>query len=162
MAQHRIRIATYGVAVAALTTVLAACGGGSSAGTQAVSPSTGGASGSLSTHSTSIGMVLADSSGRTIYALVGNPASNSKCSSACQAIWPPVMSGASIKVLHGQPLFTFSGDSAAGETQGEGVQDTWGTWMALSPAGTPIAASSASSTSPSSTPSSSGGGGYGY
>jgi predicted lipoprotein with Yx(FWY)xxD motif len=165
MARHTTRVAAYGVAAAALATTLAACGSGgsSSGGTQAVSPAAGG-SASLTTQSTSIGTVAADSSGRTVYELEGNPASNSMCTSACQAIWPPVMSGGSVKVLHGHPLFTFTGDSAAGQTNGEGVKDTWGTWLAVSPSGTPIAAGASGSTSaPATSPSSSsGGGGYGY
>lgn len=164
MARHTTRVAAYGVAAAALATVLAACGSSSSGsgGTQAVSPAAGGGNAALTAKSTSIGMVATDSNGHTVYELNGNPASNSKCTSSCQAIWLPVMSGGSVMVLHGHPLFTFSGDTAAGQTNGQGVTDTWGTWMAVSPNGTPIAASGSGS-SPSSAPSSSsGGGGYGY
>jgi predicted lipoprotein with Yx(FWY)xxD motif len=165
MARHTTRVAAYGVAAAALATVLAACGSGSSGGsggTQAVSPASGG-NATLASKSTSIGTVATDANGHTVYELDGNSASNPKCaSSACQAIWLPVMSGGSVMVLHGHPLFTFSGDSAAGQTNGQGVTDTWGTWEAVSPNGTPIEASGSGST-PSSAPSSSGGGGgYGY
>jgi predicted lipoprotein with Yx(FWY)xxD motif len=165
MIQNRIRFGAYGVAAAALSTALAACGGGSSGGTsgQTVSPASGGSSAALSSHSTSIGMVLADSNGRTIYELVGNSASNPKCDSSCQAIWTPVMSGGSVKVFHGHPLFTYTGDAAAGDVNGENATDTWGTWLALNPSGAAIPATSSGS-SPAATPSSpsSGGGGYGY
>jgi predicted lipoprotein with Yx(FWY)xxD motif len=160
MARHTTRVATYGVAAAALATVLAACGSSSgSGGTQAVSPAAGGGNAGLASTSTSIGTVATDANGHTVYELEGNPASDSKCTSACQAIWPEVMSGGSVMVLHGHPLHTFSGDSAAGQTNGQGVSDTWGHWFAVGPSGTPI---TASGSTPSSQPSSSGGGGGGY
>jgi predicted lipoprotein with Yx(FWY)xxD motif len=165
MARHTTRVAAYSVAAAALATVLAACGSssGSSGGTQAVSPAAGGGNAPVTSKSTSIGTVATDANGHTVYELNGNPASDSKCSGSCQSIWPPVMSGGSVKVVNGHPLHTFSGDSAAGQTHGQGVSDTWGTWNAVSPNGTPIAVSGSGS-APSSPPASSGGsgGGYGY
>lgn len=163
MARQTTRVAAYAVAAAALATVLAACGSSSSgsSGTQAVSPASGG-NAALSSKSTSIGTVATASNGHTVYELEGNPASDAKCTSACQAIWPPVMSGGSVLVLHGHPVHTFSGDSAAGQTNGQNASDTWGHWFAVSPNGTAIPASGSGST-PSSPPSSSGGGGgYGY
>jgi hypothetical protein len=59
--------------------------------------------------------------------------------------------------LAGSPLYTYSGDSAAGTATGEGFG---GTWWAVSPAGARVKAgggSGSTSTSPSPT-----GGGYGY
>jgi predicted lipoprotein with Yx(FWY)xxD motif len=164
---------TYAIAAAAVAVLAAGCGS-SSSGSQTVSPASGGgsqaAASTTTTQSTSIGTVLADSKGRTVYELVGDTAANSKCSSACQAIWPPVMSGGKIMVVHGHPAFTFTGDSAAGQTHGEGSKDTWGLWLALTPSGSPIAAgaapAAAQSSAPTSTSSSSSGGstggGYGY
>jgi len=35
----------------------------------------------------------------------------------------------------GHPLYWFSGDSAAGDTNGEGLTDFGGAWYAVSPAG---------------------------
>lgn len=74
------------------------------------------------------------------------------------------MSGGKTAVVHGHPVFTFSGDTAPGETKGQGVKDTWGLWLALDAQGQPVAASGGSSPAPSSPPSSasSGSGGYGY
>jgi predicted lipoprotein with Yx(FWY)xxD motif len=114
--------------------------------------------------------VLADAKGRTIYELVGDPASNSACSSSCESIWPPVMSGGKVLVVHGHPVFTFTGDSKPGQANGQGSKDTWGLWLALKPNGTAVAAKSAVPTkAPASTPASQssassggGGGGYGY
>jgi predicted lipoprotein with Yx(FWY)xxD motif len=160
----------YAIAAAALAVLAAACGSSSSGtGSQSVNPASGGgqAAAATTTHSTSIGTVLADSKGHTVYELVGDTAANSKCASACQAIWPPVMSGGKIMVVQGHPAFTFTGDSSAGQTNGEGSKDTWGLWLALTPAGSPIAAgaspAAAQSSAPASTSSSgTSGGGYGY
>jgi hypothetical protein len=174
MTVSRTRGVSVGVAAATLAALAAGCGssssGGSGGGAQAVAPAAGGGSApaaggsgssALSTHSTSIGKVLADSQGRTIYELIGDSSSNSKCGSGCEAIWPPVMSNGAIKIVNGHPAFTFTGDSAAGQTHGQNLKDTWGTWLALDPNGQPIAAAP-TATQPSPPASSSGGGGYGY
>jgi predicted lipoprotein with Yx(FWY)xxD motif len=164
---------TYGVAAAALATVAAGCGsnsGGSAPTPQSVAPAAGSTSSAhtagLTVKSTSIGTVVADSRGMTVYELVGDPASNPNCSGECTSIWPPVMAGGQVVVVHGHPVFTFSGDSAPGQTKGEGVTDTWGTWLALNSSGAPIPASGGSpSTAPAQTSSSGSGGssgGYGY
>lgn len=157
-------------AVAAMAVILAGCGSSSSSGGGS-SPSggsntvaAGSAAGGLNTASTSIGTVLVSPAGRTVYMLVGDTASNQTCTSSCQAFWPPVMSGGKILVINGHPVFTFTQDSSAGQTHGEGVKDTWGTWLALDAKGNPVAAGAAKTTTPSSgaSSSSSGGGGYGY
>jgi predicted lipoprotein with Yx(FWY)xxD motif len=171
MTVSRTRSVSWAVATATLAVLAAACGSSSSGnGGQAVTPGGGGAAktAALTTQMTSLGTVVADSTGKTVYELVGDNASNSKCNSSCQAIWPPVMSGGSIKTLHGHPLFTFTGDSAVGQTHGQGVKDTWGLWLALNSQGKTIPAgasqpSGTTSSAPTSTSSSSsGGGGYGY
>jgi predicted lipoprotein with Yx(FWY)xxD motif len=122
-----------------------------------VTPAAGGAASALRTESTSIGTVTADSRGRTIYVLVDDPASNSKCSASCESIWPPVMSNGKIMTLHGHPLFTFTGDNATGQTHGQDLRDTWGKWLALNSDGAPITSASPTATAPASS-----GGGYGY
>jgi predicted lipoprotein with Yx(FWY)xxD motif len=156
------RVAMFGVA-AATAALAAACGGGSSGGgSQAVSAGSGGGS-VLGTQSTSIGSVTtAAANGHTVYVLQGDSASNPMCTAACEKVWPPVMSGGTIMVLHGRPLFTFTGDSGAGQTNGQKAKDTWGTWLAVSSVGQPITGSVAPP-APANTSSSSGGsGGYGY
>jgi predicted lipoprotein with Yx(FWY)xxD motif len=163
---------SYAVALAAVTTLAAACGssssGAASGGSQSVSSGSGGGSTAssntkaLTTQSTSIGTVVADAKGRTVYELVGDPVSNTKCNTACLSVWPAVMSGGKIAVVHGHPVFTFAGDSAKGQTNGEGKKDTWGLWLALNPKGQPISASAASAPAPSQSAASGGGGGYGY
>src|SRR6516164_4133338 len=106
---------------AALVALLAACGSNSSSAGSASTPSQGtptvsGAS-SLKTMSTPIGTVLVDPSGRTVYELVGDTASNQTCNAGCLALWPAVMAGGSQVVVNGHPAFTYAGDSAAGQTK---------------------------------------------
>ena len=159
-----IAVATVGMAALA-----AGCGSSSSGGNsggQTVSPASGSSTASsgtsvLTVQSTGLGKVVADPNGRTVYELVGDPPSNSKCTGECESIWPPVMSGGKIVIVRGHPVFTYANDSQTGQTNGQAVNDTWGLWLALNPQGQPIPASTKAS--PASAPSSGGGGGgYGY
>lgn len=157
-------------------TVAAACG--SSSGT----PAAGGGSGTsvtlVSTKTNSkLGTILVNNKGFTLYTLRGN----APCGTACSAIWPPVLktgSGSSVGAAgvtglgtthvsghlevtyHGVPLHTFVGDKAAGQTNGQDLKDTWGTWVAV----VTKASTAPTTTSPAggTTTTTSGGGGYGY
>jgi predicted lipoprotein with Yx(FWY)xxD motif len=92
-------------------------------------------------HSTSLGKVLATSKGRTLYLYTSDGKNKSNCTGGCAAAWPPLMTkgkpvagmgvkksllgtakrGAKLQVSYnGHPLYTFTGDSAAGQTTGEG------------------------------------------
>lgn len=169
-----------------LLTVLAIAGCGSSspnhpaaAGSSPPAASTA----AVRTETTPIGDVLADSAGHTMYLLTADKAGKPTCSAACQKIWPPVLlatvpsapsgvsarfglvatSGGEQLTVDGYPAYTFAGDSAAGQANGEGIKSFGGAWYALSLTGAPIANSSGgapSSSSPSSSSSSSGG--YSY
>lgn len=138
--------------------VVAGCGGGSS-GTGTGTTPAGQANGTTS-QVTPIGTVLATSSGRTVYELVGETAGTPRCTGGCQAVWPSATSGSSPLVVGGHPAHTYVRDTAAGQANGEGVTDQWGTWLALSPTGAPIPAHGGSP-APSQS-SGTGGGGYGY
>jgi predicted lipoprotein with Yx(FWY)xxD motif len=114
--------------------------------------------------STSIGTVLVDPSGKTVYELVGATAANNMCTGGCLSIWPEVTANGSQVVVNGHPAFTFSGDSSAGQTKGQNLTDQWGKWLALDASGNPISApAAATSTAPASpkatTKAPSGGGG---
>jgi predicted lipoprotein with Yx(FWY)xxD motif len=172
--------------------LLAACssGTGASGGTSsnAPAPSTTSSSASsastadLSTTQSSLGSIVVDSKGRTVYLFTmdtNNPP-KSNCDTGCDSVWPPVpapangqptLSGVdSSKVgtvtrsdgskqltLNGWPLYEYEGDSAAGDVKGENVENSW---YAVTPQGTK--ATTTSATSNSATTSNSGSGGYGY
>lgn len=139
----------FGAAAAAVMTLAAGCGSSStpSAGssTTPTNSSTGSSNG-LKTGSTSIGTVLVDPSGKTVYELVGDTAAKQTCTGACLSTWPAVMSGGTQVVVNGHPAFTFAGDSAAGQTTGQNVTDKWGKWLALDANGNPVNAPTATTT----------------
>jgi predicted lipoprotein with Yx(FWY)xxD motif len=124
---------------------------------------------------------LTDSSGRSLYLFASDTGTRSTCSGACATAWPPLTvkgaptagTGATASDLGtisrsdgtkqvtyaGHPLYYFAGDSAAGQTNGEGSNGFGAPWYLLAPSGQQItslsAASAQSPTAPSSAPSSS-------
>jgi len=123
-----------------------AAGGGS--GTPQSQPAVSGSASSLRSMSTSIGTVLVDGSGHTVYELVGDSAAKQSCTGGCLAIWPPVMANGSQVIVNGHPAFTFASDTSAGQTKGQNVTDQWGKWVALDASGNPIGAPAAKTTAP--------------
>jgi predicted lipoprotein with Yx(FWY)xxD motif len=112
--------------------------------------------------STSLGKVLVDASGHTVYVLSADGPNHSTCSSSCLQLWPGVAPGShaglAAKVgstatpggpmtatVAGHPVYTFSGDQSPGDVKGEGLQDFGGVWYAVSPSGAAVTAAAASS-----------------
>ena len=152
-----------GVAVAAPMLLLAACGGsgtysgsgGSSSGSSAPATPT-----TVETRSGSLGTYLTDGSGRTLYLFLADHAGQSACSGACASAWPPLTSngapaasgaakagmlttisrtdGSKQVSYGGHPLYYFAGDTAAGQTTGQGVNGFGAKWWVVSPAGASI------------------------
>ncbi len=135
-----------------LVVLLAACGAASSpAGGSAASTSTTGVT--LSTRSGPLGTYLADGSGRALYLFVSDTATTSTCSGACVTAWPPLMAtgapavsgGAQASLLGtltrsdgshqvtyaGHPLYYFAGDTASGQTNGQGKNGFGAPWWLL-------------------------------
>jgi predicted lipoprotein with Yx(FWY)xxD motif len=141
----------------ALVVLVAGCAGSSSSAnppagagssTPQSQPALSGSASALKTMSTSIGTVLVDGSGRTVYELVGDSAAKQTCTGGCAAIWPPVQANGSQVIVNGHPAFTFASDSAAGQTKGQNATDQWGHWVALDASGNPIGAPAATTTAP--------------
>ena len=150
-------------ALAALS--LAACGGGNDTATAANRPPT--ADGKPATlgvaNNSTLGRILVDSKGRTLYLFAKDSGTKSACAGACAASWPPlrdshkplVGSGASASkvttaprsdgapqvVYNGHPLYLFSGDRNPGDTNGQGVTAFGAAWYAVSPAGNRVTGS---------------------
>ncbi|MGZ4534168.1 MAG: COG4315 family predicted lipoprotein [Nocardioidaceae bacterium] len=173
----------------ALLFALAACGsGGSSSGSS--SSSSGGNAGNagassnatLSVRTTSLGKVLVDNQGRTVYMLTSDKNGTSSCNASCLQYWPMVkapapvpshlagvsgtlgstasMSGGKILTINGHPLYTYSLDSKPGDVTGQGVKSFGGAWWVLSASGKPVTGSSSSGSSGGGYSSGGGGGGY--
>ncbi|WP_441247111.1 hypothetical protein [Kitasatospora sp. McL0602] len=114
--------------------------------------------------SATLGPIVTDSSGRTLYRFDKDTAkpSASNCADACAVKWPPATvqdkvsldgvgsalvgsvtrpDGTRQLTLNGWPLYRFAGDSAAGQVNGQGVG---GTWFASTPEGKKAQAPAAS------------------
>ena len=109
---------------------------------------------------TSLGDVLVDGEGRTLYLWKADKGSVSACAGECATAWPPLITtgeptaaaGVSAAKLgttkradgdtgvtyNGHPLYTFSGDGAPGQTNGQGSDAFGAEWYVLSAAGTEI------------------------
>jgi predicted lipoprotein with Yx(FWY)xxD motif len=166
--------------LAASAVTLAACGGGASSTTTGGAGSAGGttpasASG-LHTATTSLGKVLVDGQGRTVYLLTADSRGTSTCGTDCLSFWPAVGQGHSklavpvgstktpdgtpTATVAGQPVYTFSLDHQPGDVNGEGVTEFGGTWYAVSPSGQAVTKTSNAPSSGSSSTST--GRGYAY
>jgi predicted lipoprotein with Yx(FWY)xxD motif len=191
--RHALKLSLPALAASLL---LAACGSSSSssttssaAGTQpAAQTSSPSSAAVVKTASNSLGTILVDSQGMTLYHLSGEVNGKFICtSSACVGVWHPLIAPSSgalsgegvalgtvkrpegtMQVTYkGTPLYTFTGDQQPGETKGQGIKDV-GTWSAVETGSSSAPAASTSSTPAtpaSSTGGSSGsssGGGYGY
>ncbi|HSB39211.1 MAG TPA: hypothetical protein VLD13_09000 [Gaiellaceae bacterium] len=108
----------------------------------------------------SIGRILVDGRGRTLYLFEKDRRGRSSCAGACAAYWPPLLSqgkpvagrGAKQSLLGitrrangrrqvtyaGHPLYRFAGDTRPGQTNGQGLHDFGAGWYVLSPAGKKI------------------------
>jgi len=188
--RHLLKLSLPAVATSLL---LAACGSSSSnttssaASAQPAAQTSGGSSNAVvkTASSSTLGTILVDSQGMTLYHLSGEQNGKFICtSSACLGVWHPIIApsgGApggvsslgtvkrpegTIQVTYkGTPLYTFTGDRQPGETKGQGIKDV-GTWSAATiSAGQPSTSSPSGAAPSTSSPpesESSSGGGYSY
>ena len=167
MSRARLTIPLLAVAIAAIAAFFVATSDGT---TRSAAP----ASSAVSLEQTSVGSVLVDASGRTLYLFEGDRPDVSTLSAAGRAIWPPftakakpsAMSGASAALIgtipasgqvtyNGHPLYYYVGDQHTGQTAGQGLNQFGARWYVLSSAGRAITSTGAST-------SGSGGSTYGY
>ena len=120
----------------------------------------------LKTEHTSLGMVLANAQGLTVYWFAADHGTSSACSGACAAAWPPVIGmpkaaagvtltgtlgtitrsdGAKQATYNGHPLYTFKADSGPGQVNGNKVSGFGAEWYAIT-----IGSSAGASTAPTS------------
>jgi len=160
----RTSIAVVALGLVALAVAVAGCGGGSSSYGGSAPPATpppkSAAGPSVKLASTSLGSVLVDSRGRTLYLFEADKGPMSRCSNACAGVWPPLTTtgrptgGAGVQAsklgtskradgttgvtYNGHPLYAYAGDSAPGQTTGQGIDEFGAEWYALSAAGSKI------------------------
>jgi len=163
-----------GAALLLAALAVAGCGGGGKSNASSGPPKTAsGQAASVGVSNASLGNILVNSRGRTLYLFSRDSGTMSECNGACAVNWPPLRaagkptigSGAKSTLTstssrsdgvrqityNGHPLYLFKGDSKPGDANGEGLNAFGGNWFALSPAGNQVSAPAASS-----------GGGSGY
>jgi predicted lipoprotein with Yx(FWY)xxD motif len=183
-AEHRRQLA-IGAGAALLALVAAGCGSSTNSdttgGAASTTPAPSGAP--LSVADTSLGRVVVDASGFTVYMLTADSPGQSSCSSDCLSSWPPVAApssgtqsppditakvdetetttGTAMLTVGGWPAYTYVQDTAPGDVSGEGITSFGGTWYAIGPNGQPVTGATGSS-SPSPSPSGGSGSGNSY
>jgi predicted lipoprotein with Yx(FWY)xxD motif len=70
---------------------VAACGGGGGAATAATPKTSSGASATVGVANSSLGSILVNSTGRTLYLFKADVGTKSACSGACATAWPPLL-----------------------------------------------------------------------
>jgi predicted lipoprotein with Yx(FWY)xxD motif len=143
--------------------VLAACGGSSYGGSNSPSTSAGATPGAASAtpiitaKSGSLGTILTDAKGRTLYLWDADHGAMSTCNGECAQDWPPLTTkaapkaGAGVKAsllgtstrsdgtkevtYAGHPLYYYAGDTAPGQTTGQGSAAFGAPWWVVTPGG---------------------------
>ena len=170
------------IGLAAVVLVAAACGssgsgapsgGGSSSPAAPSSSSPAATSGTVLKAGTIGGKkVVTNAAGFTVYWFALDTTSKSNCNGSCAHYWPPVKGpatagpgvtgklgtvtradGSTQATYNGHPLYTYVGDTAAGQNKGNGLNLSGGKWYEVTVTGSAAAPKPSSSSS---------GGGYGY
>ncbi|MEN3313484.1 MAG: hypothetical protein V7645_2813 [Actinomycetota bacterium] len=114
----------------------------------------------VSTASTSLGRIVVNSGGRTLYVFSKDKNDKSACAGMCAKFWPPLIAAGKPRASAGarasllgttkradgrmqvtynrHPLYTFVKDTKKGQTHGEGLTAFGGQWNAVSPAGSRV------------------------
>jgi predicted lipoprotein with Yx(FWY)xxD motif len=102
----------------------------------------------LKTDKGSAGIWLTDSAGRTLYLYTKDKGTTSECYGACATAWPPLLATGPVTIsgqytvksdlgtttrtdgskqvtYGGHPLYYYEGDTAPGQTKGQGVGGVW-------------------------------------
>jgi predicted lipoprotein with Yx(FWY)xxD motif len=107
-----------------------------------------------------VGRVLVGKNGRTLYLFEKDKGGKSSCSGACAAAWPPFTAkgqpqagsgvtasklstakrndGAMQVVYAGHPLYYYAGDTTAGQTNGQGLDQFGAEWYVVGPSGSKV------------------------
>ena len=103
----------------------------------------------VKTANTSLGEILVDGNGFTLYTFSPDSENKSTCSGSCASNWPPLLAiNDTVSIPHGlpgtigafarmdnlsqvqvtyngMPLYTYAGDGASGDTNGQGIGGKW-------------------------------------
>ena len=169
-------LAIAGTAAALILALVAAgCGGSQSSAGSTGAPAPGGAYGApapttteaastsaamVAVAKTSLGRILVDGRGMTLYLFEKDTGPKSTCDGACASTWPPLTTqgapkagggvmtaklgtskrsdGTTQVTYDGHPLYGYVTDQAPGDTTGQGLDFFGGEWYVLSPQGAAV------------------------
>ena len=152
MKRYQVRLLAV-MLLAAVGLVAAGAGGASasshSKGTQAVK----------TRNIKGLGVVLVNPKGRTLYVFIPDKHQRVTCTGSCAKFWPPLKwkgsgkpkaggaarskllgldkdpAGGKVVTYDKWPLYTYVGDTAAGQATGQGLDASGGDWFVISPSG---------------------------
>jgi predicted lipoprotein with Yx(FWY)xxD motif len=127
--------------------------------TTSTNPGSGGPA-TISVRKTSLGRILVDGNGMSIYLFEQDKGSTSTCNGECATFWPPVTTagkpkagagvdaaklgttkrddGSTEVTYNGHPLYLYAGDKQPGDTTGQGMNAYGALWYVVSPTGNEI------------------------
>jgi predicted lipoprotein with Yx(FWY)xxD motif len=154
---HSIRLRAFGIALGAIGGIAVLLAAAAYGGTPAAAHHKSAAGALVSLRKTTLGSILVDSRGHTLYLFEKDRNGMSACTAACVSYWPALTSraaphagnGVRQSMLHvvrqqngfrqvtyaGHPLYTFTGDKSPGQTTGEGLTNFGAGWYALAASG---------------------------
>jgi predicted lipoprotein with Yx(FWY)xxD motif len=140
----------FGTVALVLVPLVAACGSSSknNATATTVAPTTSSSVVStVNTVASSLGNILVDARGMTLYTFDKDSPNTSACTGACATTWPPLAApssgspvggtgvtglttitradGTQQVAINGKPLYNYSGDTKPGDTKGDGFAGKW-------------------------------------
>lgn len=153
-------VLTIGAVVAALSLTFGLSVASAASSSSSSSARTGT---TIAVASSKLGRILVDQRGRTLYLFAKDRNGKSSCSGSCATYWPPVIASGKLRAGTGakasllgttrradgrrqvtyrhHPLYRYVGDTAKGQTNGQGLDLSGGEWWVLSPAGKKIVTS---------------------
>jgi predicted lipoprotein with Yx(FWY)xxD motif len=135
--------------------------GASASASPSASSSAGAAT--VSVADSKLGKILVGAGGRTLYLFEADTSSTSTCSGSCAAAWPPLVTtgtpvagqgaqaglvgtskradGTTMVTNNGHPLYYYVGDSKAGDTTGQELDQFGAEWYVLNASGDKVTGS---------------------
>jgi predicted lipoprotein with Yx(FWY)xxD motif len=153
----------FGCVLGVVALVAAGCGGSddNESTTATTATSAGGGAGAAVVSvadNPELGRILVDGEGNTLYFFEKDKGGKSSCDGACAQAWPPLTTtgdptaeagadpsalgttkrsdGAEQVTYKDMPLYTYAGDKAPGDTNGNDITQFGAEWYALTPAAT--------------------------
>ena len=160
MTHHRSTLLAPALAVPLVAVAISGCGGSSKASATPSTTTSKAQAASVDVRDTSLGKILVDSQGRSLYLFKKDTGPKSTCYGSCAVAWPPFTtsgtptagSGAKAALIgtttrtdgkdevtyNGHPLYYYVTDTQPGQITCQDVIEFGGTWLVVDPQGNAI------------------------